>query len=199
MASKNQNMETEAEEALHPLNPDLVQVLVKNHRQFQSFLAKRVESKAVAEDLLQQSLKKALETPPNSQKETSIVAWFYQVLKNTMTDYYRSHAAEEKKSAEFFQALMTHGKSYMAPLDEVEAAVCKCMEGLLPTLKGDYAALIRRIDLEDQSLNVVAKELGITENNLRVRLHRARQALKIGLQRTCGTCTEHGCLNCTCE
>jgi RNA polymerase sigma-70 factor (ECF subfamily) len=31
-----------------------------------------------------------------------------------------------------------------------------------------------------------------------VRLHRARQALKRELERSCGTCATHGCLDCTC-
>jgi len=84
-------------------------------------------------------------------------------------------------------------------MDEIEAAVCECMNGLLPTLKETYAELIRRIDLGGETISEVARDLGVTENNLTVRLHRARQALKTSLERTCGTCTEHGCLNCTCS
>jgi len=45
----------------------------------------------------------------------------------------------------------------------------------------------------------VAAELGVTPNNAAVRLHRARGALKKRLEQTCGTCTQHGCLDCTCQ
>jgi RNA polymerase sigma-70 factor (ECF subfamily) len=67
------------------------------------------------------------------------------------------------------------------------------------TLKPNYADLIRRIDLAGESLPSVAKELRVTTNNLTVRLHRARQALRESLEQACGICSKHGCLNCTCE
>lgn len=188
-----------ASDALQPLNESLINVLVDNHRRFQSFLTKRVGSKEVAEDLLQQCLKKAVETPPASVEEVGIVAWFYKVLKNTLTDYYRAQASEDKKHDDFHNTLGVHGKTKVAAIDEIETAVCECINSLLPTLKDNYADLIQKIDLGGESISSVSRELGVTENNLTVRLHRARRALKVSLERTCGTCTEHGCLNCTCE
>lgn len=44
----------------------------------------------------------------------------------------------------------------------------------------------------------VASGLGITANNATVRLRRAPQALKRQLARSCGTCSTHGCLDCSC-
>ena len=44
----------------------------------------------------------------------------------------------------------------------------------------------------------VAGELAITPNNAAVRLHRARTALRRQLERSCGTCATHGCLDCRC-
>jgi RNA polymerase sigma-70 factor (ECF subfamily) len=69
------------------------------------------------------------------------------------------------------------------------------MKGLLPTLKDSYAEPIWSIDLGHEPIAEVAAHLGIAEKNLTVRFHRARQALKTSLERTCGTCTEHGGLN----
>jgi len=185
-------------EALKPLDPSLVKVLVENHRSFRSFLAKRVGSDAVAEDLLQASMKKAIESPAESTETTSLVAWFYRILRNTLTDYYRSQAAEGRKNDGFLQELATEGRAHQAAMDEIEAAICECLSGLLPTLKDSYADAIKRVDLGGEPIPEVAKNLGISENNLSVRLHRAREALRVSLERTCGTCTEHGCLNCTC-
>jgi RNA polymerase sigma-70 factor (ECF subfamily) len=61
-----------------------------------------------------------------------------------------------------------------------------------------YAHLIGRIDLRGELPADVAKEMKLTTNNLTVRLHRARQALRASLEQACGICTKHGCLNCTC-
>lgn len=191
--------EDSADEALRPLNEQVTDVLVANHRRFRSFLAKRVGSSEVAEDLLQSSLRKAFENPTHSKAEQTIVAWFYTVLKNSLTDYYRSRSSEVEKTTQYSRELDLHGKVNEASPDEIEAAICECMNDLLPTLNPAYVDLIRRIDLKGEQPRDVATELNITENNLNVRLHRARSALKTSLERSCGTCTEHGCLNCTCE
>ncbi|NIN65241.1 MAG: RNA polymerase subunit sigma-70, partial [Anaerolineae bacterium] len=66
-------------------------------------------------------------------------------------------------------------------------------------LKHEYREIILRVELQDEPLQHVASELGITPNNASVRLHRARRALREALQATCGACTEHGCLDCTCR
>jgi DNA-directed RNA polymerase specialized sigma24 family protein len=62
-----------------------------------------------------------------------------------------------------------------------------------------YAELLRQVDLESKSIADVSKQLGITANNTRVKLHRARAALREQLVLSCGSCTEHGCLHCTCS
>jgi hypothetical protein len=43
-----------------------------------------------------------------------------------------------------------------------------------------------------------AVEAGLTANNAGVRVFRARDALRKQVSRSCGTCAEHGCLDCTC-
>jgi RNA polymerase sigma-70 factor (ECF subfamily) len=44
-----------------------------------------------------------------------------------------------------------------------------------------------------------AEQHGISASNASVRVHRARAALRKQLLRTCATCAEHGCVNCTCK
>jgi DNA-directed RNA polymerase specialized sigma24 family protein len=73
------------------------------------------------------------------------------------------------------------------------------MGRLLPTLKPEYSELVQKIDLDGSDPDEVACSLGITRGNLNVRLHRAREALRKSLELSCGACSKHGCLNCTCE
>ena len=82
---------------------------------------------------------------------------------------------------------------------EDEAAICGCLEDLLPTLKPEYAEVLRALDLGEASTEELTAELGITANNLKVRRFRARKQLKERLERTCRTCATHGCLDCTCS
>ncbi|MGZ7100373.1 MAG: RNA polymerase sigma factor, partial [Candidatus Angelobacter sp.] len=39
----------------------------------------------------------------------------------------------------------------------------------------------------------------ITAENAAVRVHRARKALRRQVELPCGTCAEHGCLDCHCQ
>lgn len=179
-------------DALLPMTGGVVEQLVSNHRQFLSFLEARVSSRAVAEELLQTAFVRAVEKSSTIEDSESAVAWFYTLLRNAVTDHYRRGATEAR--AVESQARETDDSFEL----ELKDAVCACMTRLLPTLKPEYAEMIRRVDLEETPLSEVASSLSITSNNATVRLHRARQALKQSLERSCGTCASHGCLDCTC-
>lgn len=177
---------------------ELMQRLLAEESAFRAFLRKRLSDDALVEDLLQQSLVKAVERGHELNNRDSAVSWFYRILRNAVVDYYRSHAADRRKVESLLDELVTSGEDKMPGLDEVRPALCACLAPLVSQLRPAYAELIRRIDLEGESPAAVAKELRVTANNLNVRLHRARQALRTTLEDTCGICTKHGCLNCTC-
>jgi RNA polymerase sigma-70 factor (ECF subfamily) len=52
--------------------------------------------------------------------------------------------------------------------------------------------------MEAATVASFSREAGITPNNAAVRLHRAHEALKRQLLLSCGTCADHGCLDCRC-
>ncbi|HEX5647748.1 MAG TPA: sigma-70 family RNA polymerase sigma factor, partial [Nitrospira sp.] len=174
----------------------IIHRLLENKSAFRQFVRRRVGDEAVAEDILQQSFTRAVERSHSLNNEESALAWFYQVLRHTVADYYRSSGAEARRNEAFLQELTISGNHQEPPLDEVKAAACACLHGLLPMLRGNYAELIKRIDLDGESPAQVAKELKISRNNLTVRLHRGRQSLRASLEEACGICSKHGCLNC---
>lgn len=182
------------DDTLAALDSGVIASLVENHRRFLRFLEARVNSTAVAEEILQGAFVKTLEKGAALQDGEGAVAWFYRLLRNALVDHYRRQGVERR-------ALEKEAREPAAPAEldrEIEEAVCKCIYDMIPTLKPEYAALIRRVDLEGQSISEIAKAEGISSNNAMVKLHRARQALKRQLERSCGTCAAHGCLDCSC-
>jgi RNA polymerase sigma-70 factor (ECF subfamily) len=177
---------------------DLTHRLLEQESTFRAFLRKRLSDDAVTEDLLQQSLMKAVERGHELKKSDSAVSWFYRILRNAVADYYRSHDADHRKVEGLRQEMIAAGEDKMPALDEIRPAICTCLDPLLKEMRPAYAHLLERIDLKGESPAAVAKELKLTTNNLTVRLHRARQALRASLEQACGICTKHGCLNCTC-
>lgn len=178
---------------------DLTHRLVAEQPAFRAFLRKRLADDGVVEDLLQQSLVKAVERGHELKKSESAVGWFYRILRNAVADYYRTLAADNRKIDGLRQEMIRAGNDMTPALDEIRPTICACLEPLLKEMRPAYADLIRRIDLEGESPFVAAKDLRVTPNNLTVRLHRARQALRVKLEEACGVCTKHGCLNCTCS
>jgi RNA polymerase sigma-70 factor (ECF subfamily) len=180
---------------LDPSHPDVLAALVANHRKFLAFLERRVGSRDVAEDLLQDAFVKGIERAGELRDDESAVAWFYRVLRNALVDHYRRRDAEARAVSR--AAGETDGAVEAVDADLLDAA-CTCIWDLLDTIKPDYAAALRRVDLDGASLAAYAGETGITSNNAGVRLHRARAALRKQVTRSCGTCATHGCLDCHC-
>lgn len=159
--------------------------------QFLGYIRKRISDPDLAEDILQDSLLRAIKAAPDLRCEERLIPWFYRVLQNAIVDAYRRQGVE--------QAHVVHADvPEVASEPEDDSELCACFERLVPALKGEYADLIRAVELGDEAPEQAAGRLGITPNNLKVRRHRARQALRRKLEETCRTCAEHGCLDCTC-
>jgi RNA polymerase sigma-70 factor (ECF subfamily) len=176
--------------------PEVLDTLVANHRQFLAFLERRMGSRADAEDLLQDAFVKGLTHGHQLRDPESAVAWFYRLLRNGLTDWYRRQGAEDRATAEW----AGREDAAEAPRDEeLFREVCGCVLRLADTLSPDYAEALRRVDVEGMAVKTFAAEAGISRGNAAVRLHRARTALRDRVVQSCGTCADHGCLDCSCR
>lgn len=99
-------------------------------------------------------------------------------------DYIRRDSVRNRGDARYARARIVLGEDRIE-LNEVDA-ICNCLRGLLPELRPDYAELLRRIDFLHVSREQFRVDLAISEQNLRVRLHRARLAVGVALKRHCG-------------
>ena len=178
-----------------PHAPGVLGVLLDNHARFLGFLERRVGSRDEAEDILQEAFVRSLGRTDSLDSAESATAWFYRVLRNALID---RHRREGTRSRAFLQLAVEAEHETPAADAELETAACECVAAMLETLKPEYAAALRRVDLDGVSVRGFAAEAGITAGNAGVRLHRAREALRRQLARSCGTCLDHGCLDCRC-
>jgi RNA polymerase sigma-70 factor (ECF subfamily) len=174
--------------------PAALEVLVANHRAFLSFLEGRLGRRDMAEDILQNAFARNLDKLPDFEGEESAVGWFYRVLRNAVIDHHRRRGANESALARLAREL----ESQAEPDVETKNAICLCVAAAADTLKPEYAAALRRVEMDGVSVQDYAAEVGITSNNAGVRIFRARQALRKRVVSSCGTCAEHGCQDCTC-
>lgn len=169
------------------------EAVVKNLKTFIAFARKRVGDPHLAEDLVQESLLKALAAAGRPDGDEDTVAWFYRILRRTIIDLYRRRAARSRALDRLEQDLTE------SPGPSDARVLCACFKRLLPVVPETYRELLEQIDLQGKEPGLVAQELGLTRNNLTVRLHRARRHLREVLSKTCRACSRHGCLDCTCR
>ena len=171
---------------------DLVTLLARNRAELLGFVEKRVGDRAVAEDILQDAAKRGLEREGSVRDDTSVRAWFYQILRNAIAD-------EHRRKGRAARAGERLAASEAAPPDaELEQRVCKCVAALKDSLKPEYAEAIARVEIDEVPVKDYASESGITPNAAAVRVHRAREALRKQVVQACGACAEHGCFDCSC-
>jgi RNA polymerase sigma factor (sigma-70 family) len=178
------------------LAPDAVnRRLVECRRDFLSYFRRRLGRPEDAEDAFQDFCLKVIRARKTPDDGDMIDAWLGRILRNTLIDHYRRCASRQRGEATYERELQVtaHG---------VEAGqggrACPCIHDALPTLKPEYAEVLRRAFFDEEPRARIADELGLSPNNLGVRLHRARRALRRKLEESCASCCDGGFLNCDC-
>lgn len=169
-------------------------VLVANHRELLRYVERRIGDRALAEEILQDAFVRA--SAHAEEITDSALGWLYRVLRNAVVDHQRRQAVINRRLEAFAAELNVGGAQ---PQEELERVACQCVIELARTLKPEYAEALQRVDVEGAAVKDFAAESGISASNAGVRLFRARDALRKQLARACGTCSVHGCLDCTCN
>jgi len=200
MLLENSAAEAKSEPLSHTSSSnDNVDELLDHHAAFLGFVQRRVQDRALAEDILQSAYVRALQRADTVRDRSAVVPWFYSVLRNAIIDHARSRKSENG-GLERWAAELEESRNGMDFSHEItHGIVCGCIEKLLPTLKSSYAEILREVDLGGRSLVDFASQHKLTPGNAGVRAHRARAALKQELLRVCGVCSQHACLDCTCK
>lgn len=167
--------------------------ILKNLQVFVGFARKRLGDHHLAEDVVQDSLVKALAADRSPETEEETITWFYRILRRSIIDVYRKQGARSRALDKLEKELPER------PDEEAEKELCKCFHRLLPMVPEQYRELLEEVDLQGNDPAAVSSKLGLTRNNLTVRLHRARKHLRKALTQNCGACSVHGCIDCTCN
>jgi RNA polymerase sigma-70 factor (ECF subfamily) len=173
------------------IDQQLETLLAEGRQRLLQYIQHKVSDPQGAEDILQNSLLKALQAAPGLRSREKLVPWFYRIVQHAIVDAQRQRAREQR----IHQAYMAEQEAIP---HEDATLICECFRALLPSLKEAYRLLIEKIDLEGEDPREVAQQLGITRNNLHVRLHRARRQLRERLEALCTACTTPDHSDCRC-
>jgi RNA polymerase sigma-70 factor, ECF subfamily len=131
-----------------------------------------------SEDLVQETLLRALRFESNFVAGTNLRAWLCTVLGNVFISRCRSRQREHRALADWSEQAPLHAPG---PASPERACMGPGVERALSGLPASFAQVVRLVDLEDHAYNDVARSLGIPVGTVMSRLFRARRLLAIQL------------------
>lgn len=151
------------------------------------YLVKRLRSPEDAEDVLQEFALKVTLAASRLTDPGKVDAWLGIALRNALFDRYRRNAVRSRLT----DALSTepcYGEGDR-PDDDIHRPL-RCLALALADLPSETSRLLRTAELEEIPLGTIAGEMQLTANNVGVRVHRARAALRRQMQTRCQICPE---------
>lgn len=158
--------------------------LAKRHQRFVFTLAVRfTKNREDAEEIAQDCFVKAYRSLNSFQQTSKFSTWLYTIVYTTSMTFLRKRKLDTQSidSEDSHMQLENHVSAFNA--DQIEqkskfAYLNKAISQLLP----DDAAIITLFYKGEQSLEEIAKALGMESNTVKVKLHRARHRLKEKLE-----------------
>lgn len=172
------------------LNPDR---WVKEHGDYLfSYAISRVSSRVVAEDLVQDTMLSAFQASDKFRGGSSERTWLISILKRKVIDHYRKQSRKPEvmgDTTSFFYKGGTQGGTWNkehAPSswdrykmdDEDNEGLMQVIQYCISLLPPKMQNTFSMKTLDNVSAEEICKELGISESNLWVLLHRARLQLR---------------------
>lgn len=155
------------------------QELAASYTRYRSIAVRKLRDGDAADDVVQAFALKALDRAGQLRDPAAVHGWLRRLFETTLIDHCRSQTVRAQREVAF--DLDRHdcaGQASNGRMDDPERTVL----ALLPQLKEEYADAILQLDVRGEQPRDVAKKLGITLNNLTVRAHRARCAMRKAIE-----------------
>ncbi|SFJ55933.1 RNA polymerase sigma-70 factor, ECF subfamily [Paenibacillus sp. UNC496MF] len=141
-----------------------------------------VKDHGIAEDIIQETFLKVVKHIPVVENEGQLKAWIKTVVRNTTYSYLKKNKKNRKEmETDIFSKNECMELSSDKEAIEVEIELKAMSEGIgtyLNELKPENRILMEMRWKQDLSYKEIAAELGCTEQTVKYKLHRAREAIK---------------------
>ena len=168
-------------DALKAGNEHAFRCLFEQERdRLQNFVRQIVDDGDAAENIVQETFAEAYRQIGDFRGEAKVSTWLFSIARHLAYGHLRKtkrHNYKEHDAIEFLQAQQTDATT--ATQKAVELSERKrIVHDALQELPDHYRRVVQLRDLEEKSTTETAEHLGLTEVNVRVRLHRARKQLR---------------------
>ena len=138
-----------------------------------------------AQDLANETLLRALAAVDTFRGDAALSTWLHRIGVNLAYDLLRSRRRNPVLAVE-------QGIDVPEAVDQTvngaqleQRQMSQCVQNLLAKLPPQQRQLLAQADMLGQSVPEIARDAGITTGNAKIRLHRARRAIKAVLESHC--------------
>jgi RNA polymerase sigma-70 factor (ECF subfamily) len=171
---------------------DTQQIWVEFGDRLRTFIARRVDSDADADDILQDVFLRIHRRAGTVERRERLVSWLFQVTRNAIVDYYREPVRRRELpagAAPDVEAARHHAQDGIGDSDVASPAVRRelaaCLGPMIAQLPPLYREAVRVVDLEGLPQQEAAARSGITVSGMKSRVQRGRRVLKTILVECC--------------
>ena len=183
-------------------DPDAFGELVRRHRDRLWAVALRtIGDREDAADAVQNALVSAFRNASSYRGDAAVSTWLHRIVVNGALMKLRTRRRKPEESIEeLLPAFLEDGHhvdsfcSWAAQADRLleHKQMRQAVRAAIAELPDTYRAVLVLRDIEDMTTDEAAAALGITSNAVKIRLHRARQALATLVRRRMGNRSERG-------
>jgi RNA polymerase sigma-70 factor (ECF subfamily) len=148
------------------------------HGKLLGFIRARVSDAAVADDILQNVFVKIHAKLDTLRDDGKIQAWLYQITRNAIIDFYRSH----KNIGELPESLSAPEPEVV---DTAKKEISRCVLPLVKSLPDHYSQAVMMSEIEGLTQKEVAQKQGLSLSGAKARVQRGRAMMKNMLKECC--------------
>lgn len=151
------------------------------------YILSMVQDTAEAEDLTQETFLRAYRNRASLRDEAAQTAWLYRIATHVCLDRLRQYARRAPMETDTDLDLVEIAEPDTPSLQKVieQDEMSACVQGYLNHLSDSYRSVILLHDMHELSAPEIAGLLGESLANVKIRLHRSRQKLRLALQAGC--------------
>jgi RNA polymerase sigma-70 factor (ECF subfamily) len=162
---------------------DLLRIHDQYYHRVRKFILASVKNESVADDLVQETFIRIQENLDSVRDPERTSSWVFRIAYHLCQDHFRT--LKKSSSQEEINEGMVALQESLAQKEVEQGEMSRCVQDKLSLLPETLRTVIIFADIMDFSHQEIADILGLTVENVKVRLHRARKKLKAILEKEC--------------
>jgi len=162
---------------------DLLGIHDQYYHRVRKFILASVRNESVTDDLVQETFKKIQENLDSVRDPEKMSSWIFCIAHRLCQDHFRTR--KKSSTHEEIQDGLVAIQETPVQKNLEQKEMSQCVQDQLSLLPESQRSVILLYDVMEFSHQEIAEILGLTVENVKTRLHRARKKLKAILEEKC--------------